>query len=80
MYAASLFVSYDITSDHISGLENPDLLGNFRYLPILKAYVEENNLTARVTWDRQSGPSPGDQTRWEHRATFMCWFLLVRKK
>ncbi|OCB92074.1 kinase-like protein [Sanghuangporus baumii] len=51
-------------------LENPALF-NLRYLPILRAYLDENNLLSRVTWSRQSGPSPDDPTRWEHRATFM---------
>ncbi|KAL5480390.1 hypothetical protein ACEPAI_1660 [Sanghuangporus weigelae] len=51
-------------------IENPALF-NLRYSPILRAYLDENNLASRVTWSRQSGPSPDDPTRWEHRATFM---------
>ncbi|KAL5514076.1 hypothetical protein ACEPAG_2837 [Sanghuangporus baumii] len=51
-------------------LENPADF-NLRYSPILRAYLDENDLTSRVTWSRQSGPSPDDPTRWEHRATFI---------
>ncbi|KAL5501025.1 hypothetical protein ACEPAH_9412 [Sanghuangporus vaninii] len=51
-------------------LENPALF-NLRYSPILSAYLDENDLASRVTWSCQSGPSPDDPTRWEHRATFM---------